>query len=84
MKKSTRVALILVLMMALCLLAGCGNMQVLDTTFTFDKAIIELANGEIVSGEVQSWKDYEGDQLQVKIGGKTYLVHSSNVVLISE
>lgn len=71
-------------MMALCSLAGCGNRQVFDTTFTFDKAIIELPNGEVVSGEVQSWKDYEGDQLQVKVGGKTYLVHSSNVVLISE
>ena len=55
MKKSTRVALILILTMALCLLAGCGNMQVLDTTFTFDKAIIELPNGEIVSGDVQTW-----------------------------
>lgn len=84
MKKSTRVALILALMMALCSLAGCGNRQVFDTTFTFDKAIIELPNGEVVSGEVQSWKDYEGDQLQVKVDGKTYLVHSSNVVLISE
>ena len=84
MKKSTRVALILALMMALCSLAGCGNRQVFDTTFTFDKAIIELPNGEVVSGEVRSWKDYEGDQLQVKVDGKTYLVHSSNVVLISE
>ena len=84
MQKSTRVALILALMMALCSLAGCGNRQVFDTTFTFDKAIIELPNGEVVSGEVQSWKDYEGDQLQVKVDGKTYLVHSSNVVLISE
>ena len=37
-----------------------------------------------LEGEVQSWCDYEDDQLQVKIDGKQYLVHSSNVVLISE
>lgn len=35
----------------------------------------------IVEGKLNSWDDYEGDQLQVKIDGVTYLVHSSNVVL---
>lgn len=66
------------------LITGC-NRQIVDTTLTFDKAIISLPNGEIVEGEVTSWKDYEdGDQIQVKINGKTYLVHSSNVALINE
>lgn len=66
-------------------LTACGNRQVFDTTYTFDRAIISLPNGEVVEGEVTSWKDYEdGDQIQVKIGDKTYLVHSSNIVLIAE
>ena len=66
------------------MLGGC-NKQIIDVTFSFEQAIIELPNGEIIEGKVESWKDYEdGDQIQVKIGGKTYLVHSSNVVLISE
>ena len=40
---------------------------------------------EIVEGKVASWTDFEdGDQIQVKIDGKTYLVHSANIVLISE
>lgn len=71
--------------LALCLiLAGC-NKQVFDTTFSFDRAIISLPNGEVVSGEIQSWRDYEdGDQIQVKINGVTYLLHSSNVVLIDD
>ena len=71
--------------LALCLmLAGC-NKQMVDTTFKFDRAVIGLPNGEVVDGEVQSWKDYEdGDQIQVKIDGVVYLVHSSNVVLISD
>ena len=43
------------------------------------------SNGEIVEGKVSSWTDFEdGDQIQVKINGKSYLVHSSNIVLISD
>lgn len=71
--------------LVLCLaLTGC-NKQVVDTTFSFDRAIISLPNGEVITGKVQSWKDYEdGDQIQVKINGVTYLVHSSNAALISD
>lgn len=65
-------------------LSGC-NRQIIDVTYSFDKAIISLPNGEIVEGKVDSWKDYDdGDQIQVKVNGITYLVHSENVVLISE
>ena len=65
-------------------LSGC-NKQLMDLTYSYEYAIIALPNGEVVEGKVSSWTDYEdGDQLQVRINGKTYLVHSSNVVLISE
>ena len=65
-------------------LSGC-NKQVVDLTYSYERAIISLPNGEIVEGKVQSWTDYEdGDQIQVKIDGVTYLVHASQVVLISE
>lgn len=65
--------------------AGCGNRQIIDTTFSYERAIIYLPNGETVEGKVDSWKDYEdGDQIQIEINGKSYLVHSSNCVLISE
>lgn len=38
-----------------------------------------------VAGKIESWKDYDdGDQIQVKIDGTTYLVHSVNIVLIKE
>ena len=40
-----------------------------------------MPDGTIVEGRLESWDDYEGDQLQVKIDGVTYLIHSSNVVL---
>ena len=66
---------------AAILLSGCGNKQLIDTTYTFDYGIIKLPDGEIVEGPVQSWKDYEGDQIQVCIDDVTYLVHASNAVL---
>ena len=66
------------------LLAGC-NKQMVDMTYSYEYAIISLPNGEVVEGKVSSWTDFEdGDQIQVKIAGKTYLVHSSNVALISD
>ena len=77
-------ATVFMLMMAL-MLSSCGNYQMLDTTYRFDRAIISLPNGNIVDGEVDSWIDFEdGDQIQVKIDGVTYLVHSSDIVLIKE
>lgn len=71
---------------ALLCLSACGNKQILDTTYTFDRAIIRLANGKVIEGKVKSWKDYEdGDQIQVKMeDGKTYLVHSANIDLIQD
>ena len=60
-------------------------MRFLDTTYTYDRAIISLPNGEVVDGKIQSWRDYEdGDQIQVTVDGKTYLVHSTNIALIND
>lgn len=81
--RNKRLTLLVVVLMSL-LLVGC-NKQLIDMTYSFDRAIISLPNGEIVEGKIQSWKDFDdGDQVQVKINEKTYLVHSTNVVLISE
>ena len=82
MKKILAIALAALLLMGL--LAGC-NKQMVDLTYSYEYAIIGLPNGEVVEGKVSSWTDFEdGDQIQVKIDGKTYLVHSSNIVLISD
>ena len=81
MKKKVLVCLIL-LVLVLCF-AGC-NRSFMDTTYKFDEAFIQLPDGDVVHGKVQNWTDFEdGDQLQVKIDGVTYLTHASNVVLIS-
>ena len=62
------------------------NKQIIDTTYSFDRAIIQISNDEVINIEVSSWKDYEdGDQIQIKSkDGTTYLVHSSNVTLIKD
>jgi hypothetical protein len=84
MKKAIAIALTLVLALSILVLAGC-NKQMVDLTYSYEYAIIGLPNGQVVEGRVSSWTDFEdGDQIQVKIDGKTYLVHSSNVVLISD
>ena len=68
-----------------CCMTGCGNRTLFDTTYSFERAIVCLPNGELIEGEVTNWRDYsDGDQIQVTINGETYLVHSSNIVLISE
>lgn len=79
MKKILAIVLCLLIVATLC---GC-NKQIMDFNYSFDYAVIDLPNGEVVEGTVQSWTDFEdGDQIQVKIDGVTYLVHSSDIVLI--
>ncbi len=84
MKKILAAVLALVLAAGLLLLAGC-NKQMVDLTYSYEYAVLSLPNGQVVEGKVSSWTDFEdGDQIQVRIDGKTYLVHSSNIVLISD
>ena len=83
MKK--RIALIIFLVIILVSCTGCYNKQLFDTTYHYDRAIVYLPNGEIVEGRVSSWKDFDdGDSIQVKIDGKMYLTHISNVCLIDD
>ena len=81
MKKILALSLAIMILVAA---SGC-NKTLIDTTYRFDRAIISLPNGNVVEGKVDSWTDYEdGDQIQVEIDGKIYLVHSEDIVLISE
>ena len=64
-------------------LMGC-NKQIVDLTYTYNYAIIQLPNGEVVEGKIQSWNDYEGEQLQIKIDDVIYLCSSYNCVLMNK
>lgn len=83
--KMRLVSLVLVLLMVCIALCGCANANKnwFDMTYHFDRAIMWLPDGTVIDGEVESWTDFEdGDQIQVKIDGVTYLTHAENVVLI--
>lgn len=84
-KKQMMVALMVVILM-LCMaftLSGC-NQKLLDVTYKYDYAWISLPNGDVVEGAVQSWTDFEdGDQIQVKVNGVTYLTDTTRCVLAS-
>ena len=83
MKRVVLLVIFLVIILVSC--TGCYNKQLFDMTYHYDRAIVKLPNGEIVEGRVSSWTDFEdGDSIQVKIDGKMYLTHISNVCLISE
>lgn len=61
------------------------NKTIVDTTYTFDKAIINLGE-EYITINVKSWADYQ-DSNQIRVTsteGTVYLVHSSNITLIKE
>lgn len=60
-----------------------GNRQWFDSTYQFTYATIYAPDGSVVvKGKVEQWRDFEdGDQLQVKINGVTYLTHASLIIL---
>ena len=85
MKRIIALVLTLAVLAASALLLTACNKQMVDLTYSYERAILSLPNGEVIEGKVSSWTDFEdGDQIQVRIDGKTYLVHSSNIVLISD
>lgn len=77
---------IIALILACLLLTGCGNRAIIDTTYSFSRAIVYAPDGtKIAEGKVTNWRDYEdSDQLQVCINGKTYLTAAENTILIAE
>ena len=75
---------VVIIIIILMLATGCGNRDMWDTNYTYDKAICEIG-GQYKEIEIKQWGDYEGEQIQI-IGedGKIYLVSTFNCVLIRE
>lgn len=66
-------------------ITSCGNQQLFDTVYSFDRAIISLPDGTKIEGKVEGWKEYEdSDSIQIKIDGVYYYTHLQNVVLIAD
>lgn len=64
------------------LTTGCGNVDIIDTNYTYNAAIIEGV-GEV---NVKQWRDYDNsDSIQIiSTDGKVYYTHLSNVILINK
>ena len=86
MKKVIAIVLA-VIVIAMCF-TGCGgyNKQILDLNRNYNRAIIQLANGEVVEVEIDKWSDYEdGEQIQIIAkDGTVYLTSSFRCDLIND
>lgn len=75
------VCLLLVLLLIVVLLAGCGNKGHYAESY-FDYAIINTFDGKAIEGNVASWNRGE-DRIQITFtDGSVYYTHFSNVILI--
>ena len=82
-----RIALTAILIFTLIFVAlaitGC-NRSLVDITYNFNYAYIDMPDGSCVEGKVSSWLDYEdSDQIQLTINGVTYLTDTTRVILVN-
>lgn len=77
--------LVIMIIVTMFMLTGC-NQTIIDTNYTFDRAIVVLNDGTKMEIQIKEWTDYsDGEQLQIKgKDGKTYLVSSFNTILIKD
>ena len=67
------------------LAVGCGNQQLVDTQYTYNKAIIGFPDGSVKEVEVKKWNDYDDTSIQIiSEEGEVYLTDLKNVVLLKE
>ena len=74
------IGILILIIVPLC--TGC-NYEVIDTKYQFNTAVCNY-NGDKFELKIDKWKDYEGEQIQIKSNGKTYLLSANNCYLIDE
>ena len=76
---------IIVLGLIVCIItciSGC-NVDIIDTVWKYDTAITRWPDGSTKVIKIHSWRDYEGEQIQITgEDGTVYLLNSVNTVLI--
>ena len=82
MKKVITIALIICAMLTM---SGC-NKTIIDTTYSFDYALVSFPDGSTEKIKLKKWADFsDGDQIQITADdGTVYLFHAENVVLVKE
>jgi hypothetical protein len=71
-----------IIILAVLLLASCGNRKVFDTQYRYDHAVIYAPDGtRIIEGKIEWWRDHDDATVDVKINGVVYLVHAVNIIM---
>lgn len=74
--------IVVALLLSLVVLTGCGNQTIIDTKWTFNEAVVNIA-GEYETIKIKRWSDYDGGTVQIiTTDGRVILTHYTNVVLI--
>lgn len=77
---------LLVVLAVLFCLTGCMENYDYKSDFIdthgYNYAIIKMPDDTIIEGAIDSWRDFEGEQLEVKMNGVIYLTNSFNCVLL--
>ena len=82
--KSKKLLAIVLLGLSIVWLAACGNMDVLETTSTFNYAKVKMVDGQIVEGKVKKWSKYDANIRITFEKGDQYYTHLSNVTLYNK
>ena len=81
MKKRISSIAIALSLFACATMTSC-NYDMVDTNYTWDKAIITM-NGKTIIVDIEQWKDYEGEQIQlITKDGSIILTSSYNCMLV--
>lgn len=70
--------ILLIFALILCL-TGC-NYDVFEMEYTFNKAYCYYGNKEVIY-DIESWSDYDGEQIQIKTKDGTYLISANQCYL---
>lgn len=67
-----KIALIIIIVAIVCMLTAC-NYQLFDYNYEFTNALVKVGD-EWVNVEVKSWRDYDGEQIQLILNDDTVLL----------
>ena len=81
---SILVSVLVVSIVVVSLFNHFSNKQIFDFNQKFEYAYVCWPDGTAEKLVLKSWKDYEGDQIQITTANGTYLFHSENCVLAHE
>lgn len=85
MKNIIKRTMVVAFVIVILLMVTACNRDVFDTNYEFDYAIVKMPDGSVENIEINKWRDYDGEQIQIIASdGNIYLVSMNNCVLIND